>query len=256
MPLAKYHCDLLGRLTDAYNLGGRIGCLGRIWPSLITLKEGREALAPHSRFAPALADLPGDEGQVFNDKKLFRVLGFDSVSAIDFDDSEGAEIIHDLNIIGPDEEHRGYFDVIYNNGTMEHIFHTPNFLENIFLYLKEGGVVIHSAPINNQTEHGFYQFSPTLFYDFYTENRYDILECSIAEHHLLEREHKYYFRPFNTFDHAPDALCGKLTTYMHDVIFVARKGAETTANRIPTQFRYRNAGQPLHALTHSTGSSE
>lgn len=42
--------------------------------------------------------------------------------------------------------------------------------------LKVGGMVIHSLPSTGCLDHGFYMFSPTLFYDYYTQNQWDIVD--------------------------------------------------------------------------------
>ncbi|MCX7172298.1 MAG: methyltransferase domain-containing protein, partial [Proteobacteria bacterium] len=223
MPLAPYNCELLTDLTVRHALGGRIGFLGRLWPSTVTLGSVRDTLARHGLF-PSVEAVSLTNDNFVNDKALMKLLGYNECIAIDFDDSEGAEITHDLNRVPPDNNYIKYLDVVYNNGTLEHIFNVPNVLNNIFMYLADGGVVIHSAPANNMVEHGFYQFSPTFFYDYYSENNFDILECRIVEHDFSGSVHKYKSWEFRTYDHLPDPLYGKLggEGKVHDVIFVAR----------------------------------
>ena len=62
--------------------------------------------------------------------------------------------------------------MIIDGGTMEHIFHIPNVLNNIYRMLRVGGRIIHISPSSNYVDHGFYSFSPTLFYDFYQTNKF------------------------------------------------------------------------------------
>ncbi|WP_146210679.1 hypothetical protein [Azospirillum sp. TSO35-2] len=239
MPLGPYACDLLARLTKDHRLGGRIGFLGRLWPSEVTFSQVKRLLSKHGSFPNvAVADYADD--RIINDKRLTALLGFSECLAIDFDRSEEAEIEQDLNVTPP-SSHVGYFDVLYNNGTMEHIFHVPNFLENAFHYIKNDGIVIHSSPMNNVPEHGFYQFSPTFFFDYYQANDFEILECSVVEHDFSGDQHRHRHWSFNSYEHQPDPLYAKLGApgNSHDVIFVARRRGTSTSNVVPTQFRYR-----------------
>ena len=95
-----------------------------------------------------------------NDVKYFKSLGFNQVHSLDFSDFEGANIIHDLNIPIKDGLTNSY-DLIFDGGTLEHIFNLPEALKNIFLLLKTGGFIVHNLPSHNHVDHGFYMFSPT-----------------------------------------------------------------------------------------------
>ena len=82
-------------------------------------------------------------------KTLFKSLGFTYVSVLDCSEFEGAEIIFDLNNSDLPPQIEGNYDVIIDHGTIEHIFHIPNCLNNIFKLLKINGRVIHSSPASN-----------------------------------------------------------------------------------------------------------
>src|SRR5256885_79003 len=60
---------------------------------------------------------------------LFHSLGAKKVSSLDASNFEGAEFVHDLNKpIRPDwAEH---FDVVYDGGTLEHVFNFPVALQS------------------------------------------------------------------------------------------------------------------------------
>ena len=77
---------------------------------------------------------------------------------------------------------KGKYDVIFDGGTAEHIFNFPQVLKNIHDLLKLGGIIIHASPSHNHVDHGFYMFSPTVFYDFYSVNKFDILKSYIFEY--------------------------------------------------------------------------
>ena len=90
------------------------------------------------------------------------------VDAIDYSDYEGASIVHDLNEpLKP--EHKNIFDVVIDGGTIEHIFDAKTALYNYMSLLKVGGTLYISTPANNQMGHGFYQFSPEVFFNLFSE---------------------------------------------------------------------------------------
>ena len=108
-----------------------------------------------------------------SDMAFFALLGL-KLYAMDISDYEGAEYVHDLNNPIPDELNE-MFDLVIDGGTMEHLFNTKQCLENIVRMTKIGGRIIHMSPSNNYSAHGLYQFSPDLFYDYYTANNFDNL---------------------------------------------------------------------------------
>lgn len=92
-----------------------------------------------------------------------RALGAKYVSSMDASNFEGATTIHDLNQpVPPGLEER--FDVIIDGGTLEHIFNFPAAIANCMKMVKIGGHLILLTPANNFCGHGFYQFSPELFF--------------------------------------------------------------------------------------------
>ncbi len=105
---------------------------------------------------------------------LFKCLGFSEVLALDMSDYEGADIIFDLASTCLPEGLQERFDYIYDGGTLEHIFNFPQAINNVSKMLKIGGVIIHVLPCNNWIDHGFYSFSPTVFIDYYNENKFTI----------------------------------------------------------------------------------
>jgi SAM-dependent methyltransferase len=116
-----------------------------------------------------------------DDITLFSLLGFNEIYSLDVSSFEQASLIHDLNTPVPIEWHHQY-DVIFDGGTLEHIFNLPQVLKNIHNLLKEDGIIIHASPSHNHVDHGFYMFSPTLFSDYYSANSYKILTSYIFEY--------------------------------------------------------------------------
>lgn len=138
---------------------GRVLTLGRL--ELYIAPKEAEAMV-HSKFpeAPAMV-LKEKEGKY--SEPLLRMLGAGTVDSMDASDYEDATIIHDLNLPVPKELHES-FDCIIDGGTLEHVFHFPNAIESCMRMLRTGGYYIALTPANNQMGHGFYQFSPELYF--------------------------------------------------------------------------------------------
>jgi len=105
---------------------------------------------------------------------LFKAMGAKTVDSIDASGYEDATIVHDLNIAVPAEmENR--FSLLVDGGTLEHVFNFPVAIENCMKMVKPGGHFLSVAPANNFIGHGFYQFSPELFFRvFCRENGFQI----------------------------------------------------------------------------------
>jgi SAM-dependent methyltransferase len=115
---------------------------------------------------------------------LFHMLGAEQVSALDYSNYEGADIIHDLNTPLPGNLH-GQFDVVLDGGALEHVFDFPTAIRNCMNLVRVGGRLIHLTPINNYCGHGFYQFSPELFFRILSEaNGYQVEACVAWEEAL------------------------------------------------------------------------
>lgn len=98
--------------------------------------------------------------------KLFDLLGATSLDFMDASDYEGANVIHDLNLHVPETLHAIY-DTIIDSGCIEHIYHIPNYFENVSKMLKINGSFVNMTAANNWLGHGFYQFSPELMWRFF-----------------------------------------------------------------------------------------
>jgi SAM-dependent methyltransferase len=94
---------------------------------------------------------------------FFEALGAEKVESLDASGFEGASIVHDLNVPVP-AELKSRFDVVCDGGTIEHVINFPVVIRNCMEMVKVGGHLILGAPANNFFGHGFYQFSPELWY--------------------------------------------------------------------------------------------
>jgi hypothetical protein len=94
---------------------------------------------------------------------FFKFLGAEEFISIDASDYEGATLIHDLNRPIP-LSLCNRFTTVIDSGTIEHIFNFPQVIQNCMKMVKVGGQFISITAANNFLGHGFYQFSPELFY--------------------------------------------------------------------------------------------
>jgi hypothetical protein len=109
-------------------------------------------------------------------ESFFKMLGADTINSIDYSDYEKASIIHDMNLPLSDE-YDNRFSVIIDGGTIEHVFNFPIAIKNCMKALKVGGYYLGMTPANNLMGHGFYQFSPELFYRIFSpENGFCVIK--------------------------------------------------------------------------------
>jgi hypothetical protein len=102
-------------------------------------------------------------------------LGAKVVDSIDASDYEHATVVVDMNKPTPAELNEKY-DLVFDGGTLEHVFHVPQAFANAMSLPKSGGSLIIHTMANNWCGHGFYQFSPELFYRVLSpENGYRIV---------------------------------------------------------------------------------
>jgi SAM-dependent methyltransferase len=144
---------------------GRVLTLGRqsLWVSpdrLVALLAEAGLLPDASVRGQVLTALTPGPGRF---EGFLRALGAHSVAACDASGYEGAELIHDLNQPVPAGWDQQY-DLILDGGTLEHVFNFPVAIANCMRMLRAGGRLILFTPANNYFGHGFYQFSPELFY--------------------------------------------------------------------------------------------
>jgi SAM-dependent methyltransferase len=113
-----------------------------------------------------------------------RLLGAREVSALDVSGYEGAEIVHDLNEPVPAELERR-FDVVFDGGSLEHVFDVPTALRSYMRMVRPGGRLIVATMANNHCGHGFYQLSPELFFRALSEaNGYRVERLQLAGEEL------------------------------------------------------------------------
>jgi hypothetical protein len=190
-------------------------------------------LNPLGKKAQAPSSLSTDKHNL-SDAIFFSLLGFSHVESMDKSAYEGADIIHDLNISEPPQNSKDKYDLVLDGGTLEHVFHIPNALSCISSMVKTGGRIIHISPMSNCADHGFYSFSPTLFVDYYSLNKFsieNIVYISFQQDPCMD-EWSYF-----SYDKSPITDLGPGVYFLMACV---RKLPNSTSGSVPQQGHYVN----------------
>ena len=155
-----------------------------------TLTLGRTALGVGRRrlqtaFQTAGRPLDDDDARALTADgyadAFLRRLGAARIDSIDASDYEGATIVHDLNREVP-ADLDGRFSAVIDGGTLEHVFNVPVALASCVRLLRVGGRFLAMTPCNNYMGHGFYQFSPELFWRVFGDaNGFEVERMFVCE---------------------------------------------------------------------------
>lgn len=197
----------------------------------VDLDDSVEVTESHNAFFRKKGYISGDT--------LFKSIGFESITIMDYSDFEGATLIHDLNSPDVPQEFFEQFDVIIDHGTLEHVFHIPNALQAVFKFLKKGGRMIHCLPTSNCVDHGFYMFSPTFFYDFYTTNNWEINNIYVVSMTPRQETEPFFYTEYEpgNFDRVS---YGGLDSKIYSTLSFTTKTSKSSAHLIPQQGIYKN----------------
>lgn len=114
-------------------------------------------------------------------ERVFRALGCRALDSFDVSDYEDVNKVVDMNEPIPDECKEAY-SVVFDGGALEHIFNFPVALKNCMDMAAVGGHFISITPANNMFGHGFYQFSPELFFrSLSLDNGFEMIDLMVYE---------------------------------------------------------------------------
>jgi hypothetical protein len=99
---------------------------------------------------------------------LKTAFGTKVVDSIDASSYENATLIHDMNT---PIAFGGDYGLVLDFGTLEHVFNLATAFDNLDRLCAPNGRILHMSPCNNFAGHGFYQFSPELFFRIYAPER-------------------------------------------------------------------------------------
>ena len=212
---------------------GQVLTLGR---QLTAVTAGASTrLAREAGFAARPWGDARDDNDNLSDVQLFAGLGFDRLLALDANLYEKPDIVHDLNRAEIPENLSGRFDLVFDGGTLEHVFDVASALRAVCRFTKPGGRVVHLSPLSNCVDHGFYSFSPILFRDFYAANNWIIRRLATARF-----EHEPASDPWEIRDYQPDdfARLGALATGTYFLLTCVESKMNSTCEAVPQQSYY------------------
>ena len=168
------------KLILALRLAGRVGdeilCLGR--PERFISASEVGALAKGFNLGWSAEQAKAISTARFAEPFL-EAAGFSTIRSMDVSPYECADIIHDLNAPLPTEL-EGTSSFVYDGGTIEHVFDVAEAIRNVMKLTRVGGTILLSSPANGQCGHGFYQFSPELFYRVLAANGFADIEIYVV----------------------------------------------------------------------------
>ncbi len=182
-------------------------------------------------------------------------LGAGVADAVDASPYENAALIHDMNLPwpadGPLAAARGRYDAVIDFGCLEHVFNFPVAQRNCVDLCRVGGHVLHALPANNLSGHGFYQFSPELFFNLYQPARgFELRGAFFA----LKAEPRYWWRVASPLQvQRRVTLCNSHEVYL---MVLARKLHDTGPLPAPQQSDYAQGewlAAPAAAGGHGAG---
>ncbi len=129
---------------------------------------GRQELGVGQEELRSLAGVGAEyKPEKYCDSLLLQHFDAAVVDAWDYSDYEGANHIADMNKPLNGRVSSAY-DTVIDAGSLEHVYNAPQALLNVSDLCSEGGQILHMLPANNYCGHGFWQFSPELFFSLYT----------------------------------------------------------------------------------------
>jgi hypothetical protein len=249
---------------DLHNLGLLAHAQDRGVSYERTVGVGRQALfvdPPELEEHRALRGLPALREPTPSAPRYFEPLmrewfGARTVDSVDASAYEQATVLHDMNLPWREgQADLGSYDAVLDFGCLEHVFDFPVAWRNCVALCRVGGHVLHSLPANNLSGHGFYQFSPELFFNLYQpKNGFELLGVWFA----LKADARHWWKV------ADPAVVKRRVTLRnaHEVymLVVAKKLAETDPLPPPQQSDYAQSewlkgGAPALAAAASSAAA-
>jgi SAM-dependent methyltransferase len=181
-----------------------------------------ERLARGSKFGP--------DG-VANESFVGELLERAGLKYLSFDIADGYKTqIFDLNRGILEERLRGAFDTVINFGTTEHVLNQLNAFRIIHDAVKPGGHIVHNLPCVGYIDHGFFAYTPRVFFDIAGYNDYELVYFEFQkptqgkELYSIVRDYRQYFPSLSTtLESAANTELGSFVASDISVLVVFRK---------------------------------
>ena len=141
--------------------------------------------------------------------------------------------MHDLNEPIPSNL-KGAFTCVFDGGCLEHIFNFPQAIKNCMEMVAVGGSFLAITPANSFCGHGFYQFSPELYYRILSvQNGFAVQEMVVWE--LDPGAPQYRVKDPDALGHRV-VLASNRPTYL--MVLATRTNASNIFEKTPQQSDY------------------
>ena len=144
---------------------------------------------------------------------VLSMLGIDDYYDIDI--NRNARLTLDLSAPLP-AQYEGVADIVLDLGTVEHVFDIARAFSNIVSLLRPDGWVIHFSPMT-WYDHGFFNFNPLLFREFYQYNGFQVLEHAIIVTPFVEA-FNFLFGYYTRSNHSPVSFYVRANKYSFRVL--------------------------------------
>jgi hypothetical protein len=122
-----------------------------------------------------------DHNGAANESFLWELLAPTSIKYTSFDIVEGSKTeVFDLNFHELPVRHKSAHDLVLNFGTTEHVINQYNALKVIHEATKPGGHMFHQVPSTGCIDHGYFVYSPKLFYHLASANGYKLVDLWLS----------------------------------------------------------------------------
>ena len=208
MAMTAFYLQLISRAAAKLERPCRMLSLG--YPDMLLTEAQTAELVgagnvEHLRFrddGPAILRWHGIQDEVERvpeTRSLLAMLGI-RCDFVDIVASRGIERIVDLNDPAPPEM-RGQYDIVFDGGTLEHCFNVGQVMRNMLAFCKPGGFIVHVNPLN-MFNHGFFNFSPTFYLDWYVRSGNQVVTPFFGVSGPLLRQQVVQLEPLNNFHEA------------------------------------------------------
>jgi hypothetical protein len=179
----------------------------------------------------------GYDERLVDDAAFFKLLGAQSVKALDHSFYEGADVIHDLRYPLPDRLH-GIADFIVDGSTLDNVFTPSIVLQNYAKLLRPGGRLLMENAFSAHNT-AYVMMPPMWYLDYFVMNKF--IDCKVYIVMFLEETIRTIC--WVDVDHLSKSrreMDRFVSPHQMVTIVFAEKGEDSTVDRLPNQQDYRS----------------
>ena len=175
--------------------------------------------------------------------EVYRAIGID-YAAIDVEEAPGSRLF-DLNCFAAPAEWRAAFDLVNNEGAIEHLTNPINGFQVAHELLKPGGVAVHSIPLTGHRNHGLMHPTVKFYGKLVALNGYERLRSEIS---LGQSDWSLADGSFTLRDHRGRPLDARNIKLMDAWLHLAYRKTSAAEFRAPAAHWHADESEALAAL--------